>query len=170
MAETVEVYLSMDLMTEAVAADNVPSYMPLAVRIKGSLRRRAFDSWFPGNAGLRKLCSLGPVEGQPLFMMFYHGPTPAQKKVFVTFENTEVSGSSIVVRKDKIIDLSTLSVGSILGPELAMTAGGFGMWDAMVLSSPWLAEEAVLYADYGPWRVVLLEFEEGTVEIDVQRS
>jgi hypothetical protein len=170
MAESCEVFLGMDLMTSHAEADNVPAFMPMYVRIKGTLRRRAFDAWFPYNNGLRKLCDLGTVGGMPLFMMFSHASTVAQKKAFITFDSAEVSGSSIVVKDTGVIDLDSFSSGNILGPELAMTAGGFGMWDAVVLSSPWLAHDATLHADGGPWRVILLEFEEGTVEVDVQRS
>ena len=168
MAETAEVFLSMETQTDTPGDDAMYRQNRLGIRIKGTLRKRALDIWLPTEQGVTRRVDLGPVEGVPLLMVFYQGSTPAQKHLAITYEDVEVSGSGLVLNETAVMDLDRMSPVSCLGPQLNMTAEDFGNWDAFVMSCPWLAYDAAVFADYGPYRFVLLEFEEDSIDVSLE--
>ena len=157
----------------------------MSVSVTGVLRQRASDERVNAIAGeMTRKARWGVVAGDPIIVISDEVALAAAGSAIVGWsglkynENGALGGLTRVVIDDDtdneeegVYDEAFASLPAFGAPEGVWdSTNSYGFIGAGVFSAPFAARDASLWLGIGPWRLLMMEFEEGTVEVDVERS
>ena len=179
MSERAELTIKAICSVETRGDYNDFGHHEMEVKVTGMLKKRAIDFWIEEEVdALRLVGSLSNVEGLPILVLANENYNSAPS-VAITSDQTEVVAGldgydHIVLKQRAVIDEDDQSPIAFLSPDFFWAAKGAMPGEFMnigIISAPFPADVGVnIFLERGPWRVMLLEFEPDTVQVEVERS
>ena len=180
MSERAELVVKATCSTESSGDYRDLGHHEMQVRVTGMLKQRAADFWVEEEIdALRLVAELGSIEGMPILVLANENFTGYVPCVAITSDQTEVvtgldGNDHIVLKQRASVDEDDQGPIGFLSPDFFWAAKGVGPGEFMnigIFSAPFLADVGVnIFLERGPWRVMLLEFEPDTVQVEVERS
>ena len=167
MTERGEIRIRLECDSEGT--DSYPDYGHTAITIvvSGVLRRRVID-WRKDVTADLEFFELGEVAGDValvLWDMTAYGPEVGA----VTIAEVEGASEKFYLKDRAVIDEDDYSGCSVGFPAFhGVTAHAYHRLGTVhILSGPFVSKAMRLHLEGGPWQCYLLEFEPGTVKVDV---
>ncbi len=180
MSERAELVVKATCSVETMGDYRNLGHHEMQVKVTGMLKQRALDFWIEEEVdALRLVAELGSIGGTPILVLANENFTGFVPSVAITSDQTEVvtgldGNDHIVLKQRASIDEDDQSPIGFLSPDFFWAAKGNSPGEFMnigIFSAPFLADMGVnIFLERGPWRVMLLEFEPDTVQVEVEKS
>jgi len=179
MSETAELIIRQNVSPEI--DQRLPDALTTII-VKGTLRRRAIQ-WSGVVAAVpQKVAELTDVQGETILILVDDTDPPAIRAAWLGHSFMAVSGVSSIfwrpttaavvghMRPEVAYQESEVVPLAFKGPDGLYPGAGTDrpvIYGLSVFSAPWISGRSEIWLDVGTWRMVFLEFEPGTVELQV---
>jgi hypothetical protein len=154
--------------------------------VKGILRRRAAEWAATIASGAEKVADLEDVAGD-VVLIIVNDESPAAVRVgwlgraWMNWQATRalfIYDVSVTTVGQNLQEAQTIQEASfaplaIQAPDALFPASGTDrsvLYGVNIFSAPWLTDRAEIWLGQGTWRIIFLEFESGSVTVEVHRD